>query len=175
MTAHTNCCEWSGSAGLTGLHCSPTHTVLLRNAALTPMEGHEPEDRLFWHKKPCYYHPDHPRIMTGQTPLTFFLNMLKKKIHELNTQLKPRVIHQCGATMDGTGWSSTSQRCSTGLRSGELGGQGKTLQSSLCTSVHSWLVCAVWQEHLQYTQHHTPSTGSNQVTVIYIALIYILL
>lgn len=37
-----------------------------------------------------------------------------------------------GAAIDRTWWSSTSHRCSVGLRTGEFGGQGNTLTSSLC-------------------------------------------
>lgn len=44
-----------------------------------------------------------------------------------------------GASLDQICWSSTSQRCSIGLRSVEFGRQDNTLKNSLsCSSNHSW-------------------------------------
>ena len=45
---------------------------------------------------------------------------------------------QGGASMDWICLSSTSHRCSIGLRSGEFGGQVNTSNLLLCSSNHSW-------------------------------------
>ena len=78
------------------------------------------------------------------------------------------------ATIDRTYCSSTFHRCSIGLRSGEFGGQGSTLNSSSRSSNRSGKKCAVWQRLLPLgstvttngctwsaimSEHHTPWTG----------------
>ena len=65
-----------------------------------------------------------------------------------------------GASMDGTCLSSTSHRCSIGLRSEESGGQINTLNSSLCSSNHSWTIFAVWPLSAEDRGQHWQSDRS---------------
>jgi len=62
-------------------------------------------------------------------------------------------VLRSGASMDQTCLFSTSHRCLFGLRSGEFGGQVNT---SLCSSNHSWTIFALWQGTLSCWKRPIP-------------------
>lgn len=79
----------------------------------------------------------------------------------LHQDVSSRTFRSCklwgGASMDQTCLSSISHRWSTRLRSGQFGGQVNTLNSSLCSSNHSWTILALWQGSLSCWKSHPPT------------------
>ena len=78
-------------------------------------------------------------------------------LHDISSRSFKSCRVQGGASMDWTCLSSTSHRCSIGLRSEEFGGQVNTVNWSLCSSNHSWTSFAVWLGVLSHWKKPLPS------------------